>query len=344
MTAQDNYIRKNFMVVSLGLFVLLLFGMIGYTLIEGWSWLDALYMTVIAFSTVGFQEVKALGLYGRIFTMVIILLGLVLLSMMSASVTSLLVRRELLPGLKKRRLRKVITSMEGHTILCGAGETGKTVIREFLQTRTPLVVIEKEDEILEEVRESYPNLRVMEGDATKDEALLEANIEKANALITVLREDADNLFVVISARVLNPKLNIITRAVDANTESKMYKAGATHVISPNLTEGSRMAAMVLRPTVVSFLDVMMRDEDTAFRLEEITVPEGSPFHGRSLKEIEIPQRTGLIVIATEKQTANAPMVHYNPQSTSVIHEKDKLIVLGDARGIDKLHKLLKGAR
>lgn len=340
MTAQDNYIRKNFLTVSLGLFVLLLFGMIGYTLIEGWSWLDALYMTVIAFSTVGFQEVKVLGLYGRIFTMVIILLGLVLLSMMSASVTSLLVRRELLPGFKRRKLQKMIASMEGHTILCGVGETGKTVIKEFLQARKPLVVIEKDEEILEELRELYPNLLIIEGDATKDEELLEANIAKARGLITALRDDADNLFVVISARSLNPNLVIVTRAVDVHTGSKMYKAGATHVISPNLTEGSRMAAMMLRPTVVSFLDVMMRDEETVFRMEEITVPEGSTFHGKTLRDVEIPQRTGLIVIAMEKQAERSPTVHYNPQLTAVIHEKDKLIVLGDAKGIDKLCRLL----
>ena len=341
MIEHDNNMRRNFSTVFFSLMILLILGMFGYALIEGWSWLDALYMTVIAFSTVGFQEVKSLGLYGRIFTMFIIMFGLVLLSMMSASVTSLLVRHELLPDFKQRKLKKMIASMEEHTILCGAGETGKTVIKEFMQARKPLVVIEKDEEILEELRESYPSLLIIEGDATKDEELLEANIEKANGLITVLHEDADNLFVVISARALNPRLTLVSRAVDAHTESKMYRAGATHVISPNITEGLRMAAMVLRPTVVSFLDVMMRDEEMTFRLEEITVPEGSTFHGKSLKDVEIPQRTGLIVIAMEKQAANGPTMHYNPQSATVIHEKDKLIVLGDSARIDKLHKLLR---
>jgi voltage-gated potassium channel len=336
----DNYMRRNFFTIFFSLLILLGLGMSGYVFIEGWGWLDALYMTFIAFSTVGFEEVRSLGLYGRIFTMFIILFGLILLSMMSASVTSLLVRHELLPDFKQRKLKKMIASMERHTILCGAGETGRTVIKEFVQARKPLVVIEKDEEILEELRESYPSLPIIEGDATKDEELLAANIEKAGGLIAALREDTDNLFVVISARSLNPHLVIVTRAVDVHAESKMYKAGATHVISPNLTEGSRMAAMVLRPTVVSFLDVMMHDEETAFRLEEIAVPEGSSFHGKTLKEVEIPQRTGLIVIAMEKQTASGPAVHYNPQSTTVIHAKDKLIVLGDFERIDKLDKLL----
>lgn len=342
MSENDNNMRRNFFTVFFSLIILLILGMFGYALIEGWSWLDALYMTVIAFSTVGFQEVKSLGKYGRVFTMFIILFGLILLSMMSASVTSLLVRRELLPGFKKRKIKKIIASMEDHTILCGAGETGKTVIEEFIQARKPLVVIEKDEEILEELRELFPNLLIIEGDATKDEVLQEANVEKARGLITALHEDADNLFVVISARALNPRLTLVTRAVDAHTESKMYRAGATHVISPNITEGSRMAAMVLRPTVVSFLDVIMRDEEMSFRLEEITVPEGSTFHGKTLKEVEIPQRTGLIVIAMEKQTERGPAVHYNPQSTTMIHEKDKLIVLGDVERVDKLHKLLRG--
>jgi len=230
--------------------------------------------------------------------------------------------------------------MESHTILCGAGETGRTVIQEFMQAHKPLVVIEKDEEILEELREAYPGLLLVEGDATKDEELHAANIEKASGLITALHEDADNLFVVISARALNPRLTLVTRAVDAHAESKMYRAGATHVISPNLTEGSRMAAMVLRPTVVSFLDVIMHDEETAFRLEEITVPAGSSFHGKTLKAVEIPQRTGLIVIAMEKQTAGGPIVHYNPQSMTLIHEADKLIVLGDPEKIAKLDKLL----
>lgn len=215
-----------------------------------------------------------------------------------------------------------------------------TVIKEFLQARKPLVVIEKEEEILEALREDNPELLFVEGDATKDEVLSEANVESASGLITALREDADNLFVVISARSLNPHLAIVSRAVDAHTENKMYKAGATHVISPNLTEGSRMAAVVLRPSVVSFLDVMMHDEETAFRLEETTVPEGSAFHGKTLREVEIPQRTGLIVIAIEKQTENGPRLIYNPQSSAVIHQKDKLIVLGDFEKIDRLCKLL----
>ncbi len=182
--------RRNFLAVFFSLLLLLLFGATGYVLIEGWSWLDAIYMTFIAFSTVGFQEVKSLDVYGRVFTMLVIFLGLVVLSMLSASVTSLLVRQELLPSFKQRRMKKMIANLEAHTILCGVGETGKTVIKEFMQARKPLVVIEKEEEILEEVRELYPQLPVIEGDATKDEALEEANIQKARGLITVLRDDA----------------------------------------------------------------------------------------------------------------------------------------------------------
>ena len=206
MIEHGNYMRRNFFTIFLGLFILLAIGVSGYVLIEGWGWLDALYMTFIASSTVGFQEVKSLGFYGRLFTMFIILFGLVLLSMLSASVTSLLVRHELLPDFKQRKLRKMIANMEGHTILCGAGETGKTVIGEFMQARKPLAVIEKDEEILEELREAYPNLPIIESDATKDEELKEASIEKARGLITALQEDADNLFVVISARSLNPNL------------------------------------------------------------------------------------------------------------------------------------------
>lgn len=340
MTKGDDVIRKNFLTVFLGLLVLLLVGVVGYMLIEGWDLVDSLYMTFISFSTVGFREVGSMGQYGRMLTMFIILFGLVLLSMLSASVTSLLVRRDLLPRFEREKMKREIERLKGHTILCGAGETGKTVIEEFVGSRKPLVVIDREEEILERLRELHPAILTIVGDATKDEILQEANIEEASALITALEDDAANLFVVISARSLKSDLIIVSRAVDANTQNKMYKAGATHVISPNITEGSRMASVVLRPTVVSFLDVMMRDEEMVFRLEEIPVPVGSAFHGKRLEEVEIPRRTGIIVIAIEKETESGPRLLYNPQSSTIIQEKDKLIVLGDLERIDELCKLM----
>ncbi|RMD91365.1 MAG: TrkA family potassium uptake protein [Calditrichaeota bacterium] len=201
-------------------------------------------------------------------------------------------------------------------------------------------MIEEQTDILERILEQYPDLLVVLGDATKDEVLMEANIQHASALITALAGDTANLFVVISARALKPDLAVIARAVDEHTAGKMYKAGATHVISPNLTEGLRMASVVLRPNVVSFLDVATRDQEMAFRLEEVTVPPEPAYQPRSLRELEIPQRTGLIVIAVKKEQNSHTEFIFNPQSSTIIQGGDKLIVLGDIDRVAKLHQLL----
>ncbi len=332
----------NFASILAGMAVLMFVGMVGYVYLEGWHWIDALYMTFISFSTVGFGEVQPLHPAGRIFTMFIIFSGLVIIAMLSASVTSLLVRREFIATFKTKKMKKQIQNLKGHTILCGAGETGKTVISEFAKARKPLVVIEENTEVLERIVEQYPKMYAVYGDATKDEVLQEANIMCASGLITALSEDAANLYVVISARAMKPDITIVARAVDTHAASKIYKAGATHVISPNLTEGMRMAATVLRPNVVSFLDVMSNDQGFTLRLEEIRVPKGSPYAGKSLRELEIPQRTGLIVIAIKKARAaeGDKKVLFNPQSSATIDEDDILIVLGDRERVEKLENLL----
>lgn len=330
---------RNLLAVFTSLLLLIFIGVFGYMLLEGWNWHDALYMTFITFSTVGYGEIAPMAWGGRLFSMFIILAGLVILSMFSANVTSLLVRREFLTTIKRKRMQKEIAKLRGHTILCGAGDTGRTVIQEFIKAKRPLVVIEENDEVADQLEAAFPKLIVLRGDATKDETLLEANIANATGLITALSEDAANLFVVISAKALQPDLTIVTRAVDPHTQNKMYKAGATHVISPNLTEGMRMAATVLRPTVVSFLDVISRDDELELRLEEFYVEPGSAFAGKILRELEIPQRTGLIVLGIKKHTPEGDRFIYNPQSTTRIDADDVLIILGDETRLKKLEAL-----
>ncbi|MGD9488264.1 MAG: TrkA family potassium uptake protein [Calditrichaceae bacterium] len=339
MDNRDTNLKSNLITVTIGFSMLLSIGVGGYMMIEGWGWLDALYMTIISFSTVGFQEVSSLGKFGRIFTMFIILFGMIFIAMLSASVTSLFVRNELLSVRKKQKMQKSIQNLKGHTILCGAGDTGSAIIKEYQESKKPLVVIDTKSEILEYLKEQYPGILFIDGDATKDEVLIEANIKNARGLITALSLDADNLFVVISAKALNPAMKIISRAVDPHTESKLYKSGANYVISPNLVEGMRMASVMLRPTVVSFLDVMMRGDEFSFRLEEINVPKGASLHGKALIDARIPQLTGLIVIAVKKNDNSG--IIFNPSSATVLHEHDTLIVLGDFEKIQKLETLLK---
>jgi len=331
---------KNFGSVLLGALGLCILGMVGYMIIERWNWIDALYMTVITFSTVGFSEVGPMGQGGRFFSMFLILCGLILISMFSASVTSILVRRELLTSFKTKKMKKNIKSLRGHTILCGAGETGRIVIKEFDRARKPLVVIEDSLDVLQHSKEIYPGMLAIEGDATKDEILEEANIHHASDLITALSGDTANFFVVISAKSLKPDIRIVARAVDEHTADKMYKAGATNVISPNITEGMRMAATVLKPTVVSFLDVTTNNKKFELKMEEVQVKPGSSFHGKHLRDLQIPQKTGLIVIGIKKKDQEESGFLYNPGSNTLIHENDVLIVLGDNNKIGKLNILL----
>ena len=341
MPNPDSRLKSNIITVTIFLVLLLLIGTSGYMVInQNWDWLDALYMTFISFSTVGFREVGNLTSAGRIFTMVIILFGIVIISMLSASVTSWFVQNELLLKRKKQLMMKQIAQLKDHIILCGAGETGKTVIKELVHAKKDFVIVEENMEVIESLQEHYPSLLFVHGDATKDEILEEANIKQAKGLISALSMDADNLFVVVSARALNPNMTIISRAVDPSTEDKLYKAGANYVISPNMVEGTRMASVLLRPTVVSFIEVMMRGgEDLSFRMEEIDIPQDSSLIGKTLQQARIPQRTGLIVIAIKKGKDSRWL--FNPSSSHLLELNDRLIVLGDSEKMDKLFSLIK---
>ncbi len=329
----------NFLLVALLLVALIIIGAIGYHIIEGWNWFESLYMTIISFSTVGFGEILPLSPAGRIFTIAIIMLGLITIALLSASVTTAFVSTQILAKRKIQKMKKKIAGLKDHIIICGGGETAKTVIKEFIEAHKPFVVIEHKAEIVEELRELFPDLLILEGDATKDDILEEANIKNAYGLITTMPVDADNLFIVVSARDLNPNLIIISRAVDPHTENKLYKAGANYVIVPNVVEGMRMASVVLRPTLVSFLEIMMANNALAFRLEEIDVPEHSALVDKPLSEARIPQRTGLIVIALKR--AEDSQWIFNPVSSTMLRKNDKLIVLGDSERISKLHSILK---
>lgn len=341
MAQQENYFLQHLITVIFSLIILLLVGTFGYSYLEGWSWFDSLYMTFISFSTVGFQEIGHLGKVSRMFTMVVVFFGMIVIAMLSASVTSWFVRNELLTKRKMARMRQKIAQLKNHIIICGAGDTGTTIINEFKKAGREFVVIEEKSDVVAELLNKDPSLLIVEGNATKDEILEEANIAGAAGLISALSVDAANLFVVVSARSLNPKLDIISRAVETSTESKLYNAGATYVISPNLVEGMRMASVVLRPTIINFLEVVTGGDGLRVQMEEIVIPENSSLAGKRLSEIRIPQRTGLIVLAI-KHHGNARW-NFNPGPDFMLNPADEVIVLGEPEKIDKLRLLFKAS-
>ena len=323
-----------FFVIAL---LMVIIGILGYSFLEGWNLVDSIYMTLITITTVGFGEVHPLNPTGKIFTLFLIFGGMFAISVWLGAITSVIIHREIRPLFWRRRMQKNIQSLENHIIICGAGETVSTVIDEFNRSREKFILIEKNPGVLSDLLEANPNLLMLEGDATKDETLLDANIKKAKGIIAALPTDAENLFVVISAKALNPSIRVVSRAIDTQTQKKLKLVGADYVISHKILEGIRMASVMLRPTVVSFLDVIMRDTEITLRMEDLEVPAKSPFKNKTLRESKIPQVTGLIIIAMKKHDGR---FIFNPGPNNVLEENDEIIVLGQPEQFEKLQNYL----
>ena len=319
---------------------ILIIGTVGYTLIQGWSVEDALFMTVITLTAVGYDEVHPLSVQGRAFTSFILFMGLTGLGLWFAFLTSFIVELDLRDVFRRRRTLKEVGKMKDHVIICGAGRTGSQVIEELTVAGESFVVVERDSEKVGNLHELLPDLLIIEGDATIDHFLEDAGIGEARGLIASLSADTDNLFVCLTARALRPDLEIVARAYEEETVPKLYRAGANHVVSPNASGAIRMASYMLRPVVVSFLDVATRSPDLTLRMEQETVSASSPLTGQTLMDAQIPQNTGLIVIGLRKKNPEGAKEDYtyvfNPQATTTLGAGDVMIVLGKPEQINEL--------
>jgi voltage-gated potassium channel len=338
MVSPQREFRLNLVYFFLLTLAVIFLGTLAFVLIEGWGVLDALYMTFITITTVGFGEVHPLSDHGKILTIVVLIAGVITISLWVGEITRFAVERQIGTTFRRRKMLNQIKKLKNHVIICGAGEAGRVIIREFLRSREKFVVIEKDPEVVHQLREMFPDLLLIEGDATKDEVLQEANIEQARGIISTLSADADNLFVTISAKTLNPGIQVVSRAIDSDTISKLYQVGADHVISPKITEGLRMASVMLRPSVVSFLEVVTLGEDIDLYLEEVTIEKGAKLSGVTLAQAQIPQKIGLIVIAVKKSDGSFT---YNPKSDTLLEAGDVLIVLGKPFQVDRLRQYIR---
>jgi len=308
----------------------------------GWSIADAAWMTVITITAVGYEEVRVLDPTGRFIASLLLAGGITAMGLWFALLTAAIVEMDLAQVFRIRRTMRKLEDLRNHVVVCGAGRTGRQVIRELIDAGTPFLIVEKSPERAEALRDEFPDALVLEEDATKDETLVEARIGTARGLVACLSQDTDNLFVCLSARDLQPNLTIVARAFDEQTMQKLYIAGADHVVSPNLTGGIRMASMLLRPEVVSFLDVVTRGEGISLRLEEVRIPPRSALAGSTLAEARIPHKTGLIVIAMRHQDergVEGPW-SYNPGPQEELRPGDVLIVMGSSEQIDRLRREL----
>lgn len=305
-------------------------GTVGYILF-GIPFVEALYQTVTTVSTVGFREVRDFGTGERLLTIAVIVGGVGAALFTFSALVEALVEGRLSQSMQRRRMARQIAAMEGHIIVCGWGRVGKTVADYAVGYGADVVVID-----VDPARIADTDLPCVLGDATSDICLRDAGIERAKALIAALASDADNLFVTLTARGLNPDLFIVARARVSSTESKMLQAGANRVVNPQHLGGARMAALANQPHVAEFLDVVMHDGSLDFRLEEVAVPASSPVAGRSLREAQLRDQTGALVLAMKK----GGEFETNPDPSARIEPDTVLIAIGTADQLDALGHLV----
>ncbi|WP_026894448.1 potassium channel family protein [Clostridiisalibacter paucivorans] len=326
---------RKFVVISMAFMTLIIASTIGYKRLLGVNIIDALYMTIITISTVGYSEVADMTTDAKLFSIFVIFSGLGIAGYTFTSIVSLFLEGEFKNAWRRKRMESKISRLNNHYILCGAGETGHSVIQQFLKSDVSFIVIEKNEDKVRELMEN--GILAVQGDATQEDVLEKANIKTAKGLISSLSSDADNVFTVLTARQINKRLYIVSRAIEKNSPEKLKKAGANNTISPNEIGGRRMAAIVLRPSIISFLDVITHAGDVILDLEDVVVCKGSDMLGKSLKEVKIPEKIGLIVLAMRKNGQERLM--FNPSSDEVLELDDVMIVLGTEEQVNDLRRL-----
>ncbi len=330
-----NKIRSKVYIALLFLFGVITLGTIGFILISDYSFINALYMTIITVSTVGFKEVEPLDNESKIFTILLILTSIVIYGYVISVLTEYISNNKLFEELKFKKVQKKVDKLKDHTIVCGYGRNGKQAITKLLSYKKSCVIVESNIELID-VIEHKKNVLYVKGDATDDETLLKAGIAKASSLITTLPSDANNLYVVLSARQLNAKCTIVSRASNDSSYSKLKIAGADNVIMPDKLGGAHMASLVITPDIIEFIDRLSIEGESSSNIEELVI-ESLPeeYKGKSIFDLDLRRKTGCTVIGfktPEKQFI------VNPDASMKMVPNSKLFVIGKPEEIDKLHK------
>ena len=327
--------QRTALLVGTLLFLILL-GATGYHYLEGWSYTDSLYMTVIVLSTVGLGIARDMNSDGKVFTIGLILLGVVFGGYALNALAQHAFESSLRTFLGKRRMEREIKHLKDHFILCGSGRVGRQVIKEFTRHRVPFVVIEKSQSIAEAL--AGEGFLTIHGDAADEEILLSAGIQRARGLVAAISTDADNVYVTLTAKGIRPDLMVVTRAQEESAEKQLRKAGANKVILPAQSAGQILAQSVLRPNVAHFIETVTAGDMASLnlQLEEILISAGSTISGLTLQQSMIRQNLGIIILAMKKKGG---VMGFNPKSDSIIESGDCLIALGVAESMRKLEEL-----
>ncbi len=312
-------------------------GVVGYHVLEDYTWLEALYMTVMTLSTVGFREVRPLSSTGQIFTILLIAGGLGVVFYTAVAVVERVVAGEFQQVFERRRMQKKISVLSGHYLVCGFGRIGEVVCRELASKPVPFVVIEQNEE-RGRTAEAAQYL-ILQGDATDEKTLIAAGVRQAKGLFAALATDAGNVFVALTAKELNPALVVVARAETERSERTLLRSGADKVISPYAIGGHRMAQAALRPAIVDIIDLATHSQSLELQLEEIGVPAHSPCNGMSLRDSGLWEQPGVIVVAIKR--ASGKML-FHPTSGERIESGDSLIALAEAPQLKKIEQQVRG--
>ena len=325
--------RLRFVIPAFGLVIGT--GTVGYLLLEpGFSFIDALYQSVITISTVGFAEVRQLNDSSRIFTIILILLGVSAFTYTFSILGEYIVAGEFRGSVRARRMRSNISQLRDHTIICGYGRIGARIIEEFRSIKQPIVVIENDPDVIEQFEGS--DLLFVQGDAGDDQALIDANIEHASRLIAATGSDASNLMIALSARTLNSNIFIGSRADEEANEQKLLTAGANRVVPLYRSTGRRMAQLALRPHAVEFTDIALGDQEIELSIEDLRVESGSPIDGKTLDECTTPEGGNYMVIAVRRHNGELEMT---PPGSTILRANDVIVVFGTRTQFSALEEL-----
>jgi voltage-gated potassium channel len=305
-------------------------GTLGYVIIEDWTPFEAFYMTTITLATVGYSEVHNLSLKGQVFTILLIVFGVGTIAYTIGSMLQFMVEGQLHQLLGKKKLQKKINSLQDHFIICGYGRIGRLISRDFAAKPLPFIVVENNpDRVAKLIDDGH---LFIEGDATQDNVLEQAGIRNAKGLITAVTQDTTNVFIVLTARGINPNLYILARASEDGAEVKLIRAGASKVISPYTIGANRMAQAILRPSVVDFIDIATGRSNIKLQMEEIPVSPESILVGKDLLQSDIRKDLGLIIVGIKR----GDHMTFNPAASTIIEAGHTLIALGEYPEIKKL--------
>lgn len=333
-----DHLRSRLAIIGTAILLTLAFGTAGFVLIEDYPLFDAFYMALITVTTVGYGEIHPLSQAGRLFNSVLILFGVTTMLLAVGGMTQTIIELELNQYFGKRRIKAMIEKLTEHYIVCGFGRVGRGAAFELQRAKVPLIIIDRNENRVEQAIRA--GMLAVVADANRDATLREAGIARAKGLVATLPTDADNLFLTLSARTLNPEITLCARVADEEAEDKFRRAGADFVYAPYVTTGTRMAQSLLRPHVTEFLAFTTTDTGLNVGIEQVLVGEASQFAHRTLEEVRLRRELGVIVLAIRKADGN---MLFNPPAEAELAPGDFLVVMGEPAGLRRLEQLLTGA-